>query len=368
MERAMIRTAGPSITRREIDYVTDAVTNGWNADWDGYLRRFEKSFAEYLGIRHAMTTSSGTGALHLGLKALGIGPGDEVIVPDLSWVATASAVAYTGATPVLCDIAETSWCMDPQAVAQLVTSKTKAIMPVHLYGHPAAMPELMALAATHGLKVLEDAAPALGATVDGRLAGTWGNASAFSFQGAKVLVTGEGGMLVSNDEELMDRAGRLGDHGRHPTIPFWVTEVGYKYKMSNLQAALGLAQLERIDELVARKRWINERYRKNLQGSNSVVVSSELPGCRSIHWMTSIEVLGADGDRRTAIMRDMKALSIDTRPSFPPISSLPMFERRAENPVAKRVGTSVINLPSGHNLSESDIDYVSEVVIRLCGS
>jgi perosamine synthetase len=368
MERALIRTAGPSITSREIDYVTDAVTNGWNADWDGYLRRFERRFAEYLGLHHAMTTSSGTGALHLGLLALGLGPGDEVIVPDLSWVATASAVAYTGATPVMCDIAEVSWCMDPLAAAQLVTARTKAILPVHLYGHPAAMPELMALAAKHDLKVLEDAAPALGATVDGRLAGTWGDLAAFSFQGAKVLVTGEGGMLVGNDGELMDRALRLGDHGRHPTIPFWVTEVGYKYKMSNLQAALGLAQLERIDELLARKRWINERYRTNLQGSNSVAVSGELPGCRSIHWMTSIEVLGADADRRTAIMRDMKDLSVDTRPAFSPMSSMPMFQHGAENPIAKRVGSSVINLPSGHNLSEGDIDYVSEVVIRLCGS
>ena len=367
MDRPFIRTAGPSITRREIDYVTDAVTNGWNADWNGYLVRFEAAFARYLGVGHAMTTSSGTGSLHLALATLGLGPGDEVIVPDLSWVATASAVAYTGATPVMSDVADGSWCMDPASAEALVTPRTKAIMPVHLYGHPAAMPEIMAIAARHALTVVEDAAPALGATVGGRMAGTWGDFAAFSFQGAKVLVTGEGGMLVTDDAALMERARRVGDHGRHPTVPLWATEVGFKYKMSNLQAALGLAQLERIDELLARKRWINQRYRANLADVGTVAVSGELPGCRSIHWMTSIEVLGADEARRSAVMEGMKSLGIDSRPVFRPMSGMPMFERRADNPVAARIGYGAINLPSGHNLTRAEIDYVSEAVIRLCG-
>jgi perosamine synthetase len=367
MEQSLIRTAGPSITQREIDYVTDAVKNGWNANWNGYLGRFEKAMSDYLGIRHAMTTSSCTGALHLAVASLGIGSGDEVIVPDLSWVATASAVAYTGATPVMCDIVEGSWCIDPVAAAELITPRTKAIMPVHLYGHPADMPAVVQLAKKHGLKVIEDAAPAVGAAVSGRKVGTWGDCSAFSFQGAKMLVTGEGGMLVTNNDEVFERARVIGDHGRHPTIPLWAVEVGFKYKMSNMQAAMGLAQLERIDELIERKRYINARYRANLAGVNSFAVTDELPGCHSIHWMTSIEVFGMDDQQRSASMLALRKLRVDTRPVFKPMSSMPMFHQRAENPVARRIGGSAINLPCAHDLTDGDIDYVSETVMRLFG-
>lgn len=365
--RKFIRTAGPSITQREIDYVTDAVSSGWNSDWNNYIVRFERSFAARLGVTHAMTTASGTGALHLALLALGIGPGDEVILPDLSWIATASAVVYTGATPVMCDVQEGSWCMDPVSAEAMITPRTKTLMPVHLYGHPASMPEIAALAKKYNLSVLEDAAPAVGASVAGRLVGSWGDMAAFSFQGAKILVTGEGGMLVTDNGGLFERAHRLGDHGRHPTVPLSSIEVGHKYKMSNLQAAMGTAQLERLDELLERKRWINSRYRMNLSGLNALVVSSELQNCRSAHWMTSIEVLGIGDARRDEVMAEMKVANIDSRPVFRPMSSMPMFETRPDNKVAYRVGTNSINLPSAHDLSADDIDYVSEVVTRICG-
>lgn len=362
----MILTAGPSITEKEISYVTDAVTNGWNNNWNNYINKFEKTFSEYIGVNYSMTTSSCTGALHLALLACEIGKGDEVIVPEITWVATASTVTYTGATPVFCDIEEGSWCLDIASVESLITPKTKAIMPVHLYGHPANMPAVMKLAEKYGLYVIEDAAPSIGAEIAGKRTGSFGHLSGFSFQGAKILVTGEGGMLVSNDQELFNRAKFLGDHGRDPSLPLAAVEVGYKYKMSNIQAALGLAQIERADELVNRKREINKRYRHNLSDISSVLVSNELPGCKSIHWMTSIEVIGADFGRREQVMTSLKKNLIDNRPVFSPMSSLPMFERQADNPVAYRIGQSAINLPSGHNLTNEEIDYISEKVREIC--
>lgn len=362
----MILTAGPSITEKEISYVTDAVTNGWNENWNNYLTRFEESFSKYIDVNYAMSTSSCTGALHLSLLSCGIGPGDEVIVPELTWVATASAVTYTGAKPVFCDIEEGSWCIDVASAEALITPKTKAIMPVHLYGHPANMPEVMKLADKHGLYVIEDAAPSIGAEVAGKRTGSFGHISGFSFQGAKILVTGEGGMLVSNDKELFDRAKSLGDHGRDPKRPLAAVEVGYKYKMSNLQAALGLAQLERADELINRKREINLKYRKNLEGIPTVRVTDELPGCKSIHWMTSIEVLDADYEKRNQVMNELKNNMIDSRPVFSPMSSLPMFDKTSENPIAYRIGQSAINLPSGHNISDEQIDYICEKIIAIC--
>lgn len=362
----MILTAGPSITDLEIQYVNDAVRNGWNENWNGYLSKFEQCFKNYIGVDHAMTTSSCTGALHLALLACEIGPGDEVIVPEITWVATASVVTYTGATPVFCDIEEGSWCLDIESVESLITDNTKAIMPVHLYGHPANMPAVMQLADKHDLLVIEDAAPSIGSEIGGQKTGSFGHLSGFSFQGAKILVTGEGGMLVSNNDGLQERAKFLGDHGRDPSRPLAAVEVGYKYKMSNLQAALGLAQLERADELVNRKIEINKQYNDNLKDISSIYVTTEKDGCKSNHWMTSIEVLGANFEQRSKIMSELKIKNIDSRPVFSPMSSLPMFNRRADNPVAYKVGQSAINLPSGHNLTNDEIDYVSENIIKLC--
>ena len=366
MTEKLILTAGPSITEREISYVTDAVRNGWNENWNGYIKRFEDAFRKCIGVPHAMATSSCTGAMHLALAALGIGQGDEVIVPDVTWIATAAVVVYTGATPVFCDIEEVSWCMNPMSLEARITPRTKAIIPAHLYGHPANMPAIMKIAERHGLYVIEDAAPSIGAETAGKKTGSFGHAAGFSFQGAKLMVTGEGGMLVANDGDIFAKAQKLGDHGRDPAKILWNTEIGYKYKMSNLQAALGLAQLERIVELIAHKRQINARYFRNLNGSKSVTVSTEKPGSRSIHWMTSIEVHDCSGERRVQIMAGLKKLGVDSRPVFYPLSSMPMF-KRADNPVSYRVGCSAINLPSGHNLTEDEIDYVSECVLKVCG-
>jgi len=364
----IILTAGPSITGLEIEYVTDAVVNGWNHHHSDYIKRFEAQFADYVGAKHALATSSCTGALHVALLALGVGPGDEVIIPECTWIATASAVVYTGATPVFADIRADSWVMDAERVAGLITPRTKVIIPVHLYGHPVEMESLWALADKHGISILEDAAPSIGARYKGRRTGKLGRAAAFSFQGAKALVTGEGGMLVTSDDALMERARFLNDHGRNPHSPLAAIEIGYKYKMSNMQGALGLAQIQRADEIVNKKRQIFEWYRSRLADVEEVALNTERPECFSIYWMSSMVLGPKIKIGRDDFMRQLKERMIDTRPFFEPISSFPMFKDvSVKNPVAYHVPRRAINLPSGHNRTEEEIDYICAHIRDMIG-
>jgi perosamine synthetase len=359
MVKKMILTAGPSITQKEIDYVNDAVKNGWNEHWGDYIQKFEKSFAEYIGVKHALTTSSCTGALHLSLVALGIGSGDEVIVPDISWVATASVVKYVGAEPVFADILSDSWCIDPSSMEKHITGKTKAIIPVHLYGQPAQMDAVLEVARKHGLKVIEDAAPSIGAEYEGQKTGSFGDISGFSFQGAKLMVTGEGGMLVTDNSELFEKVIHFAEHGRSST-GFDITDVGFKYKMSNIQAALGLAQLERVDELIEKKvqiyGWYSDRLR-DIEGlrMNKSNTQSE----KSIYWMSSIVLDRNFGVTRDQLMSQLKEDMIDTRPMFPQMSIFPMFNDYL-NEVAKHIASNGINLPSGFDRTEDEIGYICD--------
>jgi len=358
-----ILTAGPSISARETGYALDAVRNGWNDRWSDYLDRFSSAFADYIGVKHALPTASCTGALHLALLALGIGPGDEVIVPDLTWVATANAVAYTGATPVFADVQERGWCLDPAAFEAAIGPRTKAVMPVHLYGHPAQMAEIGRIAAEHGVRVVEDAAPSIGATTAGRHTGSFGDAAGFSFQGAKLLVTGEGGMLVTDDDELFERARYLWNMGHEGD--FWIGETGWKYKLSNLQAAIGLGQLERVEQLVDAKRRIFDWYADGLEGVAGIELSHEAPWGRSIHWMTSIRVLPEAGLTRDDLRGALRAEGVDTRPVFPAISRYPMWSpRQLPGRVADLVGRQGINLPSGVCLRRADVERVCATIRR----
>lgn len=364
----IILTAGPSITGLEIEYVVDAIVNGWNHHHSDYIRKFESRFAEYVGAKYALATSSCTGALHIALLSLGVGPGDEVILPECTWIATASAVMYTGATPVFADIRADSWVIDAEKIARLITPRTKVIIPVHLYGHPVEMEAIWALADKHGISILEDAAPSIGATYKGRRTGSLGRAAAFSFQGAKALVTGEGGMLVTSDETLMERARFLNDHGRNPTSPLAAIEIGYKYKMSNMQGALGLAQIQRADEIVTKKRQLFEWYRSRLADVDEVSLNVERPECFSIYWMTSIVLGPKIQTNRDDFMRQLKERMVDTRPFFEPISSFPMFKGMpVDNPVAYDVPRRAVNLPSGHNRTEEEIDYICAHIRELVG-
>lgn len=359
MENKLILTAGPSITQKEIDYVNDALINGWNVHWGDYIKRFEKSFAEYIGVKHAMTTSSCTGALHLALVALGIGEGDEVIVPDISWVATASVVRYVGAEPVFADVKSDSWCIDPESIEERISNKTKAIIPVHLYGHPADMDAILRIAKKYDLKVVEDAAPSIGAEYKGKRTGNFGEFAGFSFQGAKLMVTGEGGMLVTNSTELYERVKHFAEHGRSSS-GFDITDIGFKYKMSNIQAALGLAQLERVNELIEKKVQIYTWYCEGLKDVEGISMNKmNTKNEKSIYWMSSIVLNNDFGVTRDEIIEQLRVKQIDTRPMFPQMSSFPMF-KRYDNKVSNHIANNGINLPSGYDRNQEEIGYICD--------
>jgi perosamine synthetase len=364
----MILTAGPSISGREASYALDAARHGWNDQWNKYLRRFEESFAKYVGVKHALATSSCTGALHLSLLALGIGKGDEVIVPELTWVATANAVLYTGATPIFADVEEDSWCLDADSVAAKITSKTRAVLPVHLYGQPARMDRILTVANANSLFVVEDAAPSIGAEFQGKRTGSFGHFGCFSFQGAKLLVTGEGGMLLTNDTGLYERAHKIWDQGRVPGS-FWIDDNGWKYKMSNIQAAIGLGQLERVEELIEAKRRIFGWYAEGLSGLPHVRLNREVAGTRSIYWMTSIYLEDSCPLGRDALRAALKDRNIDTRDVFPAISQYPIWPlKQAPQPRGTRIGARAINLPSGVCLKREQVQYICDQIRRILGS
>jgi perosamine synthetase len=362
----MILTAGPSISSREVVYSFDASLNGWNNEWCKYLTKFEVKFAEYIGAKYALATSSCTGALQIALMALEIGPGDEVIVPDQTWVATANAVRYTGAIPIFADIEPDTWNIDSTSIESLVTSKTKAIIVVHMYGHPARMSKVIQVARKYGLKVVEDAAPAIGAEWEGRRCGSFGDFAAFSFQGAKLLVTGEGGMLVTSDKTLYEKARKIWDQGRDPSRVFWIDGDGVKFKMSNIQAALGLGQLERADELIEMKRRLFNWYDEGLVDAQHITLSREVEGARSIYWLTSLFLSEASSIGRDELIRELKSRNVDTRPVFPAISQYPIWPRQQDpQPNAMRVSLRAMNLPSGVCLTKDEVMYVCRNIVEL---
>jgi perosamine synthetase len=349
----------PSITNLEVEYVLDAIQNGWGSKCYDYINRYEKQFAGYENTEHAIATSSCTGAIHLALMALGIGKDDEVIVPDITWIASVEPVLYIGAKPVLVDILPDTWCIDPKKIEEAITSKTKAIIVVHLYGNLADMDAIMNIARKYNLVVLEDAAEGLGSEYKGKKAGSIGNAGVFSFHGTKTVSTGEGGMIVTNDSKVFERARILNDHGRNPKVgrTFWMDEYGYKYKMSNLQAAMGCAQIERADELVNKKRQIFGWY-KELMTELPCCLNPEHHGTRNSFWMPTAIMDKSQEFDREELFAFMKQNNIDSRPFFYPISSLPMFEPKPENAVSYDIYYRGINLPSYHDLAFRDVERV----------
>jgi perosamine synthetase len=358
--------AGPSITQKEIDYVADAAAHDWYGNAGRYLGRFERAFEKYLGRRHAVALPSCTSALHLSLAALGIGAGDEVIVPDVTWIATAAPIGYVGATPVFADIDPLTWCLDAKAFAACITPRTKAVIPVDLYGGMPDMDAIGEIARGHGIAVIEDAAEAVGATYKGRPAGSCGKTGACSFHGSKTLATGEGGLLVTDDEALYERVMVLRDHGRPPGDRlFYNDEVAYKYRMSALQAALGLAQLERLDELVAKKRRIFGWYRERLADEPGLRLNHEPAGVMNSYWMVTLIFNSALGFDKIALMRKLEARAIASRPFFFPLSDLPAYREtkeagraRERNRVAYEISPYGINLPSALSLEAGDIDII----------
>ena len=370
--RRRIPIGEPSLAGNELKYVTECVTTGWISSQGSFVRRFEEMLAKRLGVEHALAVSNGTVAIHLALVALGIGPGDEVIVPDLTFAATINSVIHAGATPVLVDVDPATWNLDPAATAAAITPRTRAIMPVHLYGQPADMDAIGALAAKHGLVVVEDAAEAIGALHHGRPCGTLGDAGTFSFFSNKVITTGEGGAVVFRSKEVWERAKRLRDHGMRPTKRYWHDEVGFNYRLTNLQAAIGCAQLERFDEFIARKLALAARYRDRLAGVAGIELPAEIPGLRNSHWMMSaIADPAATGMERDELMARLGEAGIETRPLFYPLHEMPPYRAHAGNrefPATTRLSAHGLSLPSGVTLTDGEIDYVCATIERLVGA
>lgn len=354
----------PSITDLEIDYVNDAIRNGWGPKCYDYINRFEKEFAEYEGSSYALATSSCTGAIHLALMALGVKAGDEVIIPDITWIASVEPVLYIGAKPVMVDVLPDTWCIDPAKVQAAISPKTKAIIVVHVYGNLVDMDYIMEIAKKHSLVVLEDAAEGLGSEINGQKAGSIGDAGVFSFHGTKTISTGEGGMIVTNNADVYQRAKILNDHGRDPKIgkTFWMAEYGYKYKMSNLQAAMGCAQIERADDLVSRKREVFSWYQEELRNFPGIL-NPQIEGTKNSYWMPTL-IVDKPFDRENLFLF-MKENNIDSRPFFYPLSSLPMFERKSTNVVAYDIHARGINLPSHHDLKRSDVIYICQIIRKF---
>jgi len=339
-----IHYAKPSITDLEVRYATDAVANGWGERCYNYIAKFEAVFKAHLGVNFAIATSSGTGAIHLGLLALGIRPGDEIILADINWIACVAPIMYVGAQPVFVDILPDTWCIDPDAIRKAITSKTKSIYVTHLYGNLCEMDEIQAIATEYGLSIIEDA--------------------------AKTVTTGESGMFVTHREDLYDTVQMLNSHGRNPKNPkqFWCETIGYKYKLSNIQAAIGCAQMERIEELIARKREIFHAYQDAFQDMPGVTMNPEKPGTVNGYWMPTIVFDKSLHFDRQQLLDRFKANNIDGRVFFYPLSMMPMFTEQRTNVVSYDLYARAINLPSYHDMTNKDIRYVTEIVKRVIES
>ncbi len=354
----------PSITQLEQTYAADAVATGWGEKCYDYINRFEAGFRQYLGSKFAIATSSCTGAMHMGLAALGVGPDDEVILADTNWIATAAPIVHLGAKPVFVDILPDSWCLDPEKVEVSISKKTKAIVATHIYGNLCDMDRLLDIGQRHGIPVVEDAAEALGSVCKRKRAGAMGTFGTFSFHGTKTLTTGEGGMFVTQDAALYERVLTLSNHGRAKgqTRQFWPDMVGYKYKMSNVQAAIGCAQLQRIEELVGRKREIMAFYRERLEKYQGLSLNPEPPETINGAWMPTVVFDKGLGVTREHLMAAFKAENIDARVFFWPLSSLPSFKPVEQNKVARDIPERAINLPSYHDITEEEMKRVVGVI------
>ncbi|HIF06142.1 MAG TPA: DegT/DnrJ/EryC1/StrS family aminotransferase [Gemmatimonadetes bacterium] len=366
--KSRIHYTKPSITDLEVHYAADAAARGWGERCYEYIERFEREFATYIGVQYAIATSSCTGALHMGMAALGIGAGDEVILADSNWIATAAPIFHLGAKPLLVDILPDSWCLDPDLVEKAITPRTKAIVAVHLYGNLCDMEELLAIGAKHGVPVIEDAAESIGSIYRDRRAGSMGKFGTFSFHGTKTMTTGEGGMFVTNDAELYEKVLTLSNHGRdrQEVKQFWPEKIGFKYKMSNIQAAIGCAQMERIDDLTRRKRKIFHHYRDAFSDIGSLIINPEPNEMINGAWMPTVVFSEDSGVTRGQLLTGFREANADARVFFWPLSSLPSFESRPKNIFASEIPGRAINLPSYHDMSTDDLGRVVECLRNVC--
>lgn len=364
-----ISIANPVFNGNEKKYLMECIDTGWVSANGRFINEFEKKFAEFCGTRYAIACSNGTVTLHLILAAMGIGAGDEVIMPTLTYIATANAVRYCGAKPVFVDSEEDTFNMDPKKIEEKITSRTKAIMPVHLYGLPADMNPIMEIADKYGIPVIEDAAEAHGAKYDGRKVGSFGLAASFSFFGNKVITCGEGGMVTTNDEKLYQRMKLLKGQAVSPDKRYWHIDVGYNYRMTNMQAAVGLGQLENISWHIQQRKRVAGLYEKQLQGTEKYMKLQQVPiDCESVYWMNNIILQDNVEKERDQVMREMEQCNIEMRPVFYPMHIMPpYFDETASFPVAEKLGARGISLPSHAELGEKEVTYVCDCLKKIIG-
>jgi len=367
LQTRKIPICAPVLGERELEYLTKCIRSSWISSLGPFVGEFEDKFAHFCGTRFGVTTNSGTTALHLALVALGIGRGSEVILPTFTMIASINAIEYTGAKAVLVDADPETWNMDVSAVHKKISGKTKAIMPVHIYGHPTDMDPIAEIASERGLRIIEDAAEAHGARYKGRTVGSLGDVGSFSFYSNKIITTGEGGMNVTKDEELADkmrwlRAHAFGRGGKH----FWHEALGFGYRMTSLQAAVGLAQMERIDDMISRRINHARLYNKLLENlsHDKIILPPEMKWAKNVYWMYSI--LLNDPSERDNLMSWLSERGIETRTFFYPIHRQPYYAPRyggESYKVADDISRRGINLPSGSGLTDDDISYVSACVL-----
>jgi len=362
-KRLHLPVAEPYLTGRELVYVTDCIVSGWISSSGKYVKKFESLVAESCNTKFGISTTSGTTALHLALVAAGIGRGDEVIMPTLTFIATASAVHHAGARPVLVDVDKTTMCIDPELISGAISSRTKAVIPVHLYGHPANMDKIKEIAERHRLWVIEDAAEAQGSLFNGSPAGSLGHMGVFSFYGNKTITTGEGGMIVTNNSDLADKMRLFRDHGMDPQQRYWHPVVGFNYRMTNLQAAVGVGQMEKYDAIVQRKKEIAETYRKHLKDSSNIILPIQESWAEHSYWLYTILIDKPGGAAlRNEVINQLKRENIEARPTFIPLHRQPPFKENKIFPMSDYIADNGISLPSFFALKDSDIQRISSIV------
>lgn len=351
----------PSITQLERELVLRAVESGWVSSLGEFITSFEEDFATFCGTRFAVSVANGTVALQLALTAAGIGRGDEVIVPDLSFIATANAVLHAGATPVFADIDPENLCLDPNDVLRRLTPRTKAVIPVDLYGHPADLPAICEIADRHGLVVIEDAAESHGAAIGPRKTGAFGRCGCFSFYGNKVMTTGEGGMITTNNAAFYERCRLLRDHAMSPEKRYWHLEPGFNFRMTNLQAALGCAQLRRLPEMLAKREQIHRWYCDALAEVQGIRLNRRSAWASPVYWMVCVEIDGFGEQERQELIDRLRERGVDSRPYFYPMSDMPYFTR-ADTPVAHAVYARGINVPTHIDLTHEDVERICAAI------
>ena len=370
-----ITSAGPSITQAEIDLVTEAIKDGWQEKLSLHIDQFVKEFSEYLGIRYCLPTAHCTDAIHLAMLALGIGPGDEVIVPDLTWVASVAPILYVGAKPVFADVDPFSWCVNAESIKKCITKKTKAVVVVDLLGNMPEWDEIIQLCKRHKIRIIEDAAEGLGATYKGTQAGNFGDISLFSFNATKLIMSGQGGAFCTNDEILYKKVKLLANHGIDKEMTgkyYWSNVLGYNYNWTNLQASLALAQLRRIEELIEYKRWLFHEYKKGLGDIDGIQLSEATQSVTPTYWI-SVAILDEKfGLNKEDVISHFVKENIELRPLFYPISTMPPFqgylpksEMSQINPITYRLSKYGICLPNGNNLNAGDVKKVCNKFKKL---